>query len=269
MQRGPRLASGRTAEIFAWGDDRILKLFLAWCSAAMVERELQAARATVGVGLAVPKVAGIVEVDGRRGIVYERIDGPSMLKTLTARPWTIIRLARLLAELHAVLHTRRIPDLPSQRERLQRRIRNVKALSPATKEATLKALAGLPDDSAVCHGDFHPDNILMSPRGPIVIDWMDATRGSPLADVARTSLLLQVGAPPGMSMPVRLLINSMRSLFHQTYLRRYIQLRSVSHEQIAAWRASIAAARLDEGIQEEESRLVAIVEAAAKQSVDN
>ena len=262
MQRGPRLASGQTAEIFAWGDNRILKLFLDWCSAAMVERELQAARAIVGVGLAVPKVEGIIEVDGRRGIVYERIDGPSMLKTLTARPWTIIRLARLLADLHAAMHTRRILALPSQREHLQRKIRNVEALSPATKEAALKVLARLPDDSAVCHGDFHPDNILMSPRGPIVIDWMDATRGSPLADVARTSLLLQIGAPLGMSVPIRLMIESLRSVFHQTYLRRYMPLLSVSREQIAAWRAPVAAARLDDGIREEESRLVAIVEAA-------
>ncbi len=262
MTKGQRIGQGRTAEVYAWGDNRILKLFMAWCSAAMVEHELKVAQATYESGLAVPKVEGIVEVDGRRGIVYERIDGPSMLKKLTSRPWTIIRLARWLAELHAEMHTRSIPHLPSQRERLQRRIRNVEALSPATKEATLKALARLPDDSAACHGDFHPDNILMSPRRPIIIDWIDATRGNPLADVARTSLLLQIGVPPGINVPIRLMIESIRSVFHQAYLMRYMQLRSVSREQIAAWRAPIAAARLDEGIREEESRLVATVEAA-------
>lgn len=46
--------------------------------------------------------------------------------------------------------------------------------------------------------DFHPDNVLLAARGPVIIDWPDATRGQPLADVARTSLLLRLGGlPPG------------------------------------------------------------------------
>ena len=27
LHKGPRLAEGRTAELFAWGDDQVLKLF--------------------------------------------------------------------------------------------------------------------------------------------------------------------------------------------------------------------------------------------------
>jgi hypothetical protein len=90
---------------------------------------------------------------------------------------------------------------------------------------------------------------------------MDASRGHPLADVARTSLLLSLGSPPPGTRG-RWLIELARSSFHRAYLSRYMQLRSVSREQIDAWQAPIAAARLIEGIAQEEGRLVAIVEVA-------
>ena len=64
------------------------------------------------------------------------------------------------------------------------------------KKCALKVLERLPDDKFLCHGDFHPDQIIMSPKGPIVIDWITAIKGSPASDVAQSSLVLRLGAPP-------------------------------------------------------------------------
>ena len=44
-----------------------------------------------------------------------------------------------------------------------------------------------PERPALCHGDFHPFNVMLSPRGPIVIDWNNAHIGNPLEDVALLS----------------------------------------------------------------------------------
>jgi aminoglycoside phosphotransferase (APT) family kinase protein len=181
-----------------------------------------------------------------------------MLQRLTARPWAVLRFARTLAELHADMHSRRAPDLPSQRRRLERKIQAAEPLPPDLKDAALKALARLPQANAVCHGDFHPDNVLLTARGPVVIDWPDATRGHPLADVARTSLLMRLGGlPPGAAR--RWLIQALRTSFHTAYLRRYFQLRPGSRELLAAWQVPVAAARLEEGIGEEVERLVELV----------
>ncbi|MFC2013409.1 phosphotransferase family protein [Chloroflexota bacterium] len=62
------------------------------------------------------------------------------------------------------------------------------------KEVVLEALEQLPDGSAVCHGDFHPRNIIISSRGPVIIDWANATQGNPLADVAWILLASQTAA---------------------------------------------------------------------------
>ncbi|MFL7794515.1 MAG: phosphotransferase family protein [Anaerolineae bacterium] len=131
------------------------------------------------------------------------------------------------------------------------------------KEQVLRTLDRLLDGDVVCHGDYHPDNVIISSRGSVVIDCMNATRGNPLADVARTSLMCRVGAaPPGASRSVRWSTRLGQGAFHTLYLREYFSRRSVGREQLEAWIPVVAAARLAERIPEEEDRLVALVEAS-------
>lgn len=218
------------------------------------------ARTVFESGYPVPAVYGIVEVHGRHGIVYERVDGPSMLQELMSKPRELEHFAGMFAELHAKMHSSQIKGLSSQHQKLKAKIRNAKPLSEEQRNAALKALYQLPDDNALCHGDFHPDNILMSSQGPAVIDWNDATQGNPYADIARTLLLLQQGEPV---QPFELdaeQIVSMRSLFIDIYLRQYTQIRSISLKNIESWRLPVTAARLSEGIKEGESRLLSIIE---------
>ncbi len=259
--KGPRTEIGATAETFLWGDDQVLKLFFPDYPRSVVEAEAAITRRAQATGFPAPAVERVVEVEGRYGIILQRIEGPSMLQRLMTPPWPVAGMARLLAKLQAEVHAQAAPELPSLKERLERRVRRASGLTEGAKEAVIERLSELPDGNAVCHGDFHPGNILMSPRGPIIIDWMDTARGDPLADVARTLLLIEVGSPPGMTL-ARVLVGLLRSRFRRVYLRRYGQLHVGSLEGIAAWRAPIAAARLCEGFREEEAQLVAMVRAA-------
>jgi aminoglycoside phosphotransferase (APT) family kinase protein len=184
-----------------------------------------------------------------------------MTQQLVSKPWTLMGCAHLLAELHAAMHTRELPELPALRRRLEEKIRSAEHLSASQREAALNALGQLPDDNVLCHGDFHPDNVLLSPMGAKIIDWPDATRGHPLADVARTSLILRVGGlPPGSTR--RRLLQSLRALFHAAYLRRYFQLHSGSRTELAGWQLPVAAARLSEGIPEETEQLLMVIDAS-------
>ena len=241
----------------------MLKLYLEGSPSADVEREAQTSMAVHKAGLPAPAVEGIVEVEGRTGIVFERIQGRTMSDTFAHEPWKLFQLARGMAELHATMHSYELPELPSRRERLEDRIQAVAALPTNTKEAVLKVLNQLPDGNAVCHGDFYPDNIIMSPRGPIIIDWFGAARGNPLADVARTWLLNRL-AYLKAGIPERWIIPPMRAFFHSVYLRRYLQIRPGSRKQIAAWLLPVMAARLAENIPGEEERFLAFVEAKLK-----
>jgi serine/threonine protein kinase len=126
------------------------------------------------------------------GLVLERIDGPTMGDEIRRRPWRGGRNVRALAELHERLH--RIPF----------------------------------DGATLVHFDLHPDNVLMSPSGPVVIDWTNAHGGDPKSEVAMTWLILATSA----GLPGRVLA----ALFK----------RQVGHQVVARGLDGASAFRLDD-----------------------
>jgi aminoglycoside phosphotransferase (APT) family kinase protein len=109
--------------------------------------------------------------DDGSDLVMERLDGPSMLGAQERRPWTLGRCASVLADLHRRLH-----EIPPP------------AWIP-------NAPVGQGD--ALLHLDLHPLNVMMTARGPAVIDWPNAVRGDPSVDVAVTWMLMACGSVPG------------------------------------------------------------------------
>ncbi|MGK5678581.1 phosphotransferase [Actinoplanes sp. URMC 104] len=94
-----------------------------------------------GHGFPVPEV---YEVNGG-DLVLERLDGPTMATMLFAGTMTLREGAAILADLLRELHA-----LPS--------------------------LSG--DARSVIHLDLHPENVVVTAAGPVVIDWRNARDGS-------------------------------------------------------------------------------------------
>jgi uncharacterized protein (TIGR02172 family) len=248
MEKGSLIGKGRTADVYAWGSDRVLKLYQSWMPAIPIEREFAITRMARNAGLPVPAADELVEIEGRLGIIFERVEGISMLKMLETQPWRFMAASRQLAELHAHMHTCMIPPGSyTQRQQIERGIEMSEDLSDEAKETIREVLASLPEGQTVCHGDFHPDNILLTPHGPVIIDWMTGTRGNPLGDVSRPSLLFQTGGlPPRVPLHIRVIINASRTMMHAIYLDRYLHLHPATRQQVNAWQLPLLAARLFE-----------------------
>ncbi len=113
------------------------------------------------------------------------------------------------------------------------------------RQIIVDRLSRLPVGNRICHGDFHPGNVLVAPTGSIVIDWYDAVCGCHVADVAQTCLLLLHAEPPGMmASGMHDRIERLRATLHGTYLMRYRELSSIDERELADWRLVMAAARL-------------------------
>jgi tRNA A-37 threonylcarbamoyl transferase component Bud32 len=105
-----------------------------------------------------------------RDMILERLDGPTMLADLARRPWLVRHHGQTLADLHRRLH-----GIPAPQG--------------------LRAPFGRGEQLA--HFDLHPDNVILTPRGPVVIDWSNAARGEAADDVALTWVILTTSAIPG------------------------------------------------------------------------
>jgi uncharacterized protein (TIGR02172 family) len=267
---GNHIFSGRTAEIYYWDSEHVLKLFYDWVALESIENEARNACTIYQSGLPVPAVGETVHVNNRTGLIYQRIDGDSMYKAAQRKPRNVIRYLRRSAELQAEIHSHSISvGLPSQRQILERQIRQAVGLPRHLRAKALAALDVMPDGNQLCHGDFWGGNILMSPQGEVVIDWNRASYGNPLADLARTTnaamaflktnqirrAFLSYGKSR-ISQVKNSLLRTIVRITYPVYLRRYFQLRPGGEEEYKRWLPIIAAARLVDEIPELDSFLI-------------
>jgi aminoglycoside phosphotransferase (APT) family kinase protein len=156
------LAEGRASEIFDLGDGRVLRRFK---SGGNPQREALVMRHARERGYPVPEVLEVAA----DSLVLERIDGPTMLEVAAKGPVTLDEHARALVALHDELHR-------------------------------IAAPAGLPtlgEGNRLLHFDLHPANVILSPDGPVVIDWANARGGDALLDIAQTWVICATSSGVG------------------------------------------------------------------------
>jgi aminoglycoside phosphotransferase (APT) family kinase protein len=125
-----------------------------------VAAEAAVLRYVAGCGFPVPRG---YRADGA-DLVMDRVDGPTMASALLAGTLGLPDAATQLADLHHRLHE--LPPRPNT--------------DPAVR---------------VLHMDLHPQNVLLSSAGPVVIDWRSTREGPPDLDVALSAVILaQVAA---------------------------------------------------------------------------
>lgn len=260
-----KIAEGREAEMFEREDGRLLRVMRSADAQRRNEWQAAAMEAARSRGVRVPAVYELTTALGRPAMVMERIEGPDLLTLIGRQPWAVFRVGRISGRVHAQMHGVQAPSsIPPLKQVLRQRIESVGRLPPHLARFALDVLETLPDGDALCHGDYHPGNILMDGTTPVLIDWSNATRGEPAADVARTRMMLRLGSPPpGTSAALRLMALVGRNLLLWLYLRSYRRSRPLDMAAVSRWEVPVTAARLSEGIQEEVPALLRFLEAAA------
>ena len=233
-----------------------------------LELEAAAMTAAARAGVSVPIVHEVVVIDGRPGLVMDRIHGEDLLTILNRRPWRLLRSASELGRLQARLHDVSAPsELPDLRQTLLRRIESAPHLPSGTASYARELLAGLPDGDRICHGDFHPGNVVVGPGGMVLIDWSNAARGDPMADVARTIVLLRIAAVPGHGSPSsRAAIQVGRRLLRRAWVRSYRREHTLDPSVVRRWETVGAVARLGDGIGDEVEPLLRLIAARERRS---
>lgn len=259
-----KIGSGHKSDVFLLPDGRILKLFVPEF-VALAPEEAAIAAMLERAGVDAPRVEEIREVDGRPALVFGNLPlGKTLGSDVRTRPWRIVAAARDLAARHAAVHTHSSLELPAQRQRLENEIETAAGVPAEARRLSLELLADLPDGTAVCHNDIHMLNVIVHPHGSNVIDWVLATRGNPLADVASALLQLRFGeAPKGRA--ARTMLDVGRAVFSRAYLRRYLAIRAVAVEELARWELPVATALAGRRAGRMRAQLVARIETLLRQ----
>jgi aminoglycoside phosphotransferase (APT) family kinase protein len=191
---GRLLGSGKEAQVFEYGS-KAVKLYPSGGRKEAAFREAAILAGLEGTGLPVPAVWEVWRIDQRWGLVMDRVSGGSFAERMRNDLLTVPACLEDMARLHQRIHAHAAVRLGSMTTRLASNIRNATALDPTLKAVLLRRLHRLHRGDRLCHGDFHPKNVLREPAAAVVIDWLDATSGDPAADVCRSYLLLVLGAP--------------------------------------------------------------------------
>jgi tRNA A-37 threonylcarbamoyl transferase component Bud32 len=195
MELGERLGEGAGAEAYAWADGQIVKLFKSGADRRVVEHEARVTRAASDSGAPAPRVFGTVEIDGRIGIIMQRYGGATLLTAVRRGAITPAEGGVVLARLHHAIHAPCYePAVTTFRTWALYMLGQLekKGIPPDVLETVRAIVMELPESGPLCHGDLHADNVLMTPDGPVAIDWISALRADPMVDIARQHLTLTV-----------------------------------------------------------------------------
>jgi Ser/Thr protein kinase RdoA (MazF antagonist) len=245
-----RLAAGASSEVYALSDALAVKLFKPGFPREAIELELRHARIAQALGLPTPAVQGLVSLDGRSGIVFERCDGPTLYDAIVARTRPAEELAGLLFDLQARIHACPSVEATPIAQRLERRIAQAPGVSDAARRAALALVGRAVPEERFCHGDFHPLNVILAVGGARIIDWQDAGRGDPAADVVRTLLALQHARPGSVDAVYR-------AAFLRAYMARVRAAWGARLDRVERWGLPVAVARLAERIDDAERAALA------------
>lgn len=244
MGIGKLVGEGKVAEVFEYGEGRVLKLYRAGQPGSDARREAAVLDVLESAGIAAPRALDVAQFDGRWGVVMSYIAGRPFAGPMLEDPASAAPYFAAMARLQVGIHATPGEALAPLKVRLARKIQ-ASGLADPVRRRLRDLLSAMPDGDRVLHGDFHPYNILGDLESAVVVDWLDATSGPPAADICRSWLLMQTVS---------------RDLA-EAYVAAYLAISPVPRDAVFRWLPLLAAARLAENVPEEVPGLIAMAEA--------
>lgn len=221
--------------------DKAVKVFDEEFSKAEVLNEALNQARVEEIGINMPKIHEVTKVDGKWAIVSDFIEGKTLAQIMDENPDKIDELMDKFVDIQIKILSKRSPLLTDLRDKMQRKISSTK-LDATTRYELHTRVNSMKKHNKVCHGDFVPSNIIITPEGEYyVIDWAHVTQGNGAADAARTYLMLTLGKKEDLA---------------EKYLDTYCAKTDTAKQLVQLWMPIVAASQSVKGIPEEQELLM-------------
>ena len=168
--------------------DKVIKLFSKDYSKADVLNEALNHARVEETGLNIPELYEVTRIDGKWAIVSLYIEGENLADLIAANPKKYDEYMAMFVDLQLEIQSKTCTLLSRLKDKMNRKI-DLTELDDTTKYDLHTRLDGMKKHNKLCHGDYTPSNIIITPDGtPYVLDWAHATQGNASADAARTYL---------------------------------------------------------------------------------
>ena len=227
-------------EIYRDGDT-VLKVFDSDYSKSDILSEALNQSRVEETGLKIPKVIEVLKIDDRWAIRTEYIPGKSLQQLMDENPDKIDQYLEKFVDLQMEVHKKEAPMLNKLKDKMNRKI-SASALDATARYELHTRLESMPKHKKVCHGDFNPSNIIITPGGDAyILDWAHATQGNASADVARTYLLFCLSGDQKLA---------------DKYLDLFCKKSDTAKQYVQKWMPIVAASQSVKGKPEEKEFLL-------------
>lgn len=236
------IAQRKNKTIYRDGDS-VVKLFSEEFNTADVLNEALNTARVEQTGLNIPKLQGVTKVNGQWAIVTEYIEGKPLSQLMAENPDKEDEYLERFVDIQLEIHSHTCEMLNSLRDKMQREISATHAYLDATTRYELHTrLASMHEHKKVCHGDYNPSNVVISPDGQAyILDWAHATQGNASADAARTYLLLVLDGKEALA---------------EKYLNLFCAKSDTAKQYVQKWIPIVAASQSLKGKPEEKELLL-------------
>ncbi|MCL2002988.1 MAG: aminoglycoside phosphotransferase family protein [Oscillospiraceae bacterium] len=192
-------------------------------------------------GFAVPALHEVRKIDGKWAIIMDYVEGRTLFSLMNEDPASIPALLERMVDLQLKMHTYKAKRLRHLTDKFHAKI-DQSGLDATTRYELRTRLHGLPKHNKLCHGDFTPGNIIITPDGDgVIIDWSHATQGNASADAARTYLRFLLAERGNQA---------------EAYLKLFCDKSDTARQYVNKWLAIVAASQMVKGNPEEREMLL-------------
>ena len=235
------IAQIKNKEIYV-ENDKVIKLFVEGHSQSDILNEaLNQSRVEEYSNLNVPKLIEVRKIENRWAIISERIEGKTISQMMKEQPEKIDEYLNLFVDVQLIILSNGVPLLNRIKEKFTRKLENATNIDENTKYELQQRLQGMKNHNKLCHGDYHPSNVIVKEDGTVyVIDWAHVTQGNASADAARTFLLFSIDNHEDIA---------------EKYLNLFAEKSGIEKSHIQRWIPIVAATQMTKNIPEEQEFL--------------
>ena len=221
--------------------DRCYKVFDSDFSKADILNEALNQARVEETELNIPNVLEVTLIEGKWAIVSDFIEGKTLARLMEENPEKEDEYLALFVDLQLKMHSQTCPLLNKLQDKMNRKISETD-LSATVRYELHTRLEAMPKHKKLCHGDFRPSNIIITPDGtPYILDWSHATQGNASADAARTYLLFCLKGQDALA---------------EKYMRLFCDKSDTARQYVQKWLPIVAASQSVKGNSDEREFLL-------------